>query len=168
MAPQIRLLVATLDGAFTGRGWHGTTLAGSLRGLSPAQALRRPARGRHCIWEIVLHAAYWKYAVRCRLMGSRPPGGFARSPANWPALPRAATAAAWRADVRLLKAMHAELREAVAALPPRRLTSRTPSGAWRLAEMIHGAAAHDAYHTGQIQLIKRLTTATGNRQPANG
>lgn len=156
MAAEIRLLVETLDGAFAGRGWHGTTLTGSLRGLTPAQALRRPGRGRRCIWEIVLHAAYWKYAARCRITGTRPAGGFPRSPANWPALPAPATAAAWRADVRLLKAMHAELRDAVAAIPPRRLAARTPSGAWRLAELIHGAAAHDAYHTGQIQLIKRL------------
>ena len=156
MAPEIRLLVETLDGAFTRRGWHGTTLSGSLRGMTAAHALRRPGRGRHCIWEIVLHAAYWKYAVRCRLTGTRPPGGFPRAPANWPSLPAAATEAAWRADIRLLKSMHAELREAVRSLPPRRLTARTPSGAWRLAELVHGAAAHDAYHTGQIQLIRRL------------
>jgi hypothetical protein len=157
MAPEIRLLVGTLDGAFTGRGWHGTTLSGSLRGVTPARAARRPARGRHCIWEIVLHAAYWKYAVRCRLTGSRPAGGFPRAPSNWPAVPRPATDAAWRADVRLLKTMHAELRDAVATLSPRRLAERTPSGAWRVAETVYGVAAHDAYHTGQIQLIKRLT-----------
>jgi hypothetical protein len=156
MAPEIRLLVETLDAAFTGRGWQGTTLSGSLRGLTAARALRRPARGRHCIWEIALHTAYWKYAVRCRLTGIRPAGGFPRSPANWPAIPRPATDAAWRADVRLLKAMHAELRDAVTTLSPRRLGERTPSGAWRIAEMVHGVAAHDAYHTGQIQLIKRI------------
>jgi hypothetical protein len=157
MSPEVRLLLATIDGAFAGRGWHGTTLSGSLRGLTPAQALCRPASGRHCVWEIVLHTAYWKYAVRCRLTGARPAGGFPRSPANWPAAPVTATMSAWRADVRLLRTMHAELRAAVAALPPRRLAARTPSGAWRMAELIHGAAAHDAYHTGQIQLIKRLT-----------
>jgi len=156
MAREIRLLVQTLDGAFTGRGWQGTTLTGALRGLTAPQALRRPARGRHCIWEIVLHAAYWKYAVRCRITGARPPGGFARAPSNWPALPRPASEAAWRRDMRLLKEEHARLRDAVAALSPRSLAARTPSGAWRVGQMVFGVAAHDAYHTGQIQLIKRL------------
>jgi hypothetical protein len=157
MAPEIRLLVQTLDGAFMGRGWQGTTLTGALRGLTARQALRRPARGRHCVWEIVLHAAYWKYAVRCRITGSRPAGGFARAPSNWPALPRPATEAAWRRDIRLLKQEHDQLRDAVAALSPRSLAMRTPSGAWRVGETVYGVAAHDAYHTGQIQLIKRLT-----------
>jgi hypothetical protein len=159
MAPEVRMLLETLDHAFAGKGWHGTTLSGSLRGMTPAQALKRPARGRHCIWEIVLHTAYWKYAVWCRLTGVRPPGGFPRRPSNWPAIPRPATAEAWRGDVRLLKAMHGELRKAVAGLSPQRLAARTPSGAWRVAEMVHGAAAHDAYHTGQIQLLKRLIVA---------
>jgi len=156
MAPEIRLLVGMLDGAFTGRGWQGTTLTGSLRGVSPARAAWRPGRSRHSIWDLVLHTAYWKYAVRCRLTGIRPAGGFSRTPANWPTPPDRPTLAAWRADVRLLKAEHAALRAAVAALPARRLTARSPRGTWRLAEMIYGAAAHDTYHTGQIQLIKRL------------
>jgi hypothetical protein len=30
---------------------------------------------------------------------------------------------------------------------------------WTYAEEIHGVAAHDLYHTGQIQLIKRLMPA---------
>jgi hypothetical protein len=156
VAPEIWVLVASLDHAFGGRGWQGTTLSGAVRGVSPALGLWRPAPDRHCIWELVLHAAYWKYAVRCRLTGERPAGGFPRSPSNWPAVPEHGSAAAWRADVRLLAAEHAALRAAVEALPPERLGEHSPRGRWRLAELITGAAAHDAYHTGQIQLIKRL------------
>lgn len=159
MAPEIRLLVGVLDGAFAGRGWQGTTLTGSLRGVSPARALWRPAPAWHCIWDLVLHTAYWKYAVRCRVTGTRPAGGFSRTPANWPSPPDHPTLAAWRADVRLLKAEHAALRAAVAALSPRRLTERSARGTWRFGEMIYGAAAHDVYHTGQIQLIKRLNVS---------
>ena len=41
---------------------------------------------------------------------------------------------------------------------PRRvlMTADTVGGVWTYAEEIHGIAAHDLYHTGQIQLIKRL------------
>lgn len=156
MRRDVTLLLEVLDNAFGGRGWQGTTLTGALRGVSPALARWRPSRDRHCIWELAVHAAYWKYAVRCRVTGQRPAGGFARGPANWPHLPEPATLAAWRADIRLLKAEHAALVEAVAALPVRRLTTRSPRGRWRFVEMIYGVAAHDAYHTGQIQLIKRL------------
>lgn len=158
MRRDVALLVEMLDHAFTGRGWHGTTLTGALRGVTPTQALARPAGARHSVWDLVLHTAYWKYVVRCRLTGRRPPEGFPRSPSNWPAVPPRPSPALWRRDVRLLKEMHAELRAAVVALPPRRLGARSPSGQWRLAEMIHGVAAHDLYHTGQIQLLKRLST----------
>jgi DinB superfamily len=152
---DIRLLLATLDGAF-GRGWQGTTLSGALRGVTPRQALWRPARDRHNVWEVALHAAYWKYVVRRRITGEKARGAFPRSPSNWPEVPESPTAAAWRADVRLLHHMHQELLAAVAALPPRRLGARSPGGKWTYAEMIFGVAAHDAYHTGQIQLVKRL------------
>lgn len=156
MSGETRLLIEVLDSAFAGTGWHGTTLSGALRGVTAADALRRPGRGRHSIWELALHAAYWKYVVRRRIMGDTSRGGFPRGPSNWPAPPARPTAAAWRDDVRLLKRMHAELKAAVRALPPRKLAARTPTGRWTIAQMIHGVAGHDLYHTGQIQLIKRL------------
>jgi len=159
MTPEIRLLVENLDHAFGGRGWQGTTLTGALRGVTPARAVWRPGTDRHSIWELVLHAAYWKYVVRCRVTGVRPPEGFPRTPSNWPAAPARPTTAQWRKDVWLLKQMHTELRAAVAALPPRRLRARSPKGTWTYAEMIYGIAAHDLYHTGQIQLIKRLAVS---------
>ena len=84
--PLISLLLEVLDQAFDRKGWHGTTLRGALRGLTPDQALWRPAAGRHNVWELTLHTAYWKYAVRRRLAGSAI-GSFDRKPSNWPAIP---------------------------------------------------------------------------------
>jgi hypothetical protein len=152
---RIPLLLEILDEAFDRRGWHGTTLRGAVRGLNPAQALWRPGKGRHCIWELVLHTAYWKYAVRQRLLdGGR--GEFPRKPSNWPRLPERPTAGAWRADVALLDSEHAALRKAVAGLSAAALDRRSPKGVWRYREEIHGVAAHDLYHAGQIQLLKKL------------
>ena len=40
-------------------------------------------------------------------------------------------------------------------------TVRRRKSGWRHPEQLHGVVAHDCYHTGQIQLIKRLrATAT--------
>src|SRR6266700_1760608 len=61
-------LLALYDQAFDHAAWHGTPLWGSLRGVRLEAALWRPGRGRHNIWEIVLHTAYWKYIVRRRLL----------------------------------------------------------------------------------------------------
>lgn len=152
---RIELLLQILDQAFDRKGWHGTTLRGALRGLTAAEALWRPASGRHNIWELAVHAGYWKYAVRRRLAGDAI-GSFARKPSNWPAVPETPEAAAWKSDIRLLEEEHRLLREVVQTLPPAKLEARSPQGVWTNAEEIHGIAAHDLYHTGQIQLIKKL------------
>jgi hypothetical protein len=153
--PLVALLLEVVDQAFDHKSWHGTTLRGSLRGLTPVEALWRPGRDRHNIWELTLHAAYWKYAVRRRLAGEGV-GSFERKPSNWPAIPEPADASAWKRDVAFLESEHRKLREVIRGLSSAELNLRSPRGVWTYAEEIHGIAAHDLYHTGQIQLIKRL------------
>jgi hypothetical protein len=152
--PRVSVLLGLLDEAFEGRSWHGTNLRGSLRRLDPGQAAWRPGPGRHNIWEIVVHAAYWKYAVRRRLSGEKR-GSFAVAGSNWFRRPVEVTLPALRADVKLLVAEHRELRRHVAALDDRALAS-SRGGRYPLEKLIRGAAAHDLYHAGQIQLLKRL------------
>jgi hypothetical protein len=153
--PLIVLLLRVSDQAYDQKSWHGTTLRGSLRGVTAEEALWRPGRGRHNIWELALHAAYWKYAVRRRLAGDGI-GSFERRPSNWPEIPTPSDARAWKRDVAFLDAEHRKLRAVIADLTPAALQERSPKGVWTNAEEIHGVAAHDLYHTGQIQLIKRL------------
>lgn len=153
--PVIELLLEVMDQAFDQKSWHGTTLRGSLRGLTPEEALWRPGASRHNIWELALHTAYWKYAVRRRLAGEAI-GSFDRKPSNWPAIPQPADSRAWKRDVAFLEQEHRKLREVVSGLRPSELRLRSPRGVWTNAQEIHGVAAHDLYHTGQIQLIKRL------------
>ena len=153
--PRIGLLLEIMDQAFDRRSWHGTTLRGSLRGVTPAEALWRPGPGRHNIWELTVHAAYWKYAVRRRLAGDAA-GSFARKPSNWPEVSSGPDARAWKGDIVLLEGEHRLLREVVRTMPPARLNARSPQGVWSNGEEIHGVVAHDLYHTGQIQLIKKL------------
>ncbi|HEX2838052.1 MAG TPA: DinB family protein [Phycisphaerales bacterium] len=162
MPVQSFLPHAVITGAFQ-KGWQGPTLAGCLRGITPAQALKRPGKGRKCIWEQVLHAAYWKYAVTRILMHAADPAAaeamqaFPRSPSNWPRLPEVPDAKAWKRDIALLKQCQYNLEAVVESLADADLSQR-PSLKHKhtLAFYIAGAAAHDAYHTGQIQLLKRL------------
>lgn len=153
--PRAALLVDVLERAYAKRSWHGTTLRGAFRGMTPRQALYRPASGAHCAWDLLLHTAYWKYVVRQGL-AEEDMGGFRRSPANFPRLPRPADARALRADLRLLADEHRRLVAAVRRLRPRDLDRKTPSGRLTWAEVIFGVAAHDSHHGGQVQLLKRL------------
>jgi uncharacterized damage-inducible protein DinB len=140
-----------------GQAWHGgPTPVGALRGVSAAEARWVLAPGRSSIWRLTLHIAYWKYTVRRHLV-REPIPRFPRSPANFPALPAHADEAAWQADRALLTLEHRLLNEAIEAFDPRQLTRIPVAGKkWTFGEMLIGVALHDAYHTGQIQLVKRM------------
>lgn len=148
----IDLYLRLIDEAYDQPAWHGPNLRGALRGVSVAEAVWRPAAKRHSIWEIALHAAYWKYAVRRRLSGDIKRGSFARRPSNWPALPQP-DAAAWKADLALLDEEHRQLRAVIAGFPARRLTEKLPGKPYDYARLIGGIAAHDYYHAGQVRML---------------
>jgi hypothetical protein len=128
--------------------------------MSPEVAAWRPAADRHNIWELVVHAAYWKYAVRRRLTGDKR-GSFPLHGSNWWKRPDEDSEAAWKRDVALLAAEHGALRAAVEQFAPNRLDQQAPGSPYTYAALIRGAAAHDLYHAGQIQLLKRLATRVG-------
>jgi len=155
---EITILLAMIDQAFDHKSWHGTNLRGSIKGIGAEQAAWRPSPNRHSIWEITVHAAYWKYVVRRRLL-SEARASFPMKGSNWFERPTNGQPkdAAWKSDVALLNEMHTGMRAAVARLAPNQLNI-TPAGskASNLA-LITGIAAHDLYHAGQIQLLKRLS-----------
>lgn len=153
---EIALLLHALDEAYARRAWHGTTLKGSLRGVTARQAAWRPAPGRHNIRELAVHAAYWKYRVRRRLTGEKR-GSFPIDGNNWFAR-SGADEKAWRSERDLLEREHRALRQVVANLPPGRLVGPLAGMRRRTAlREIAGIALHDVYHTGQIQLLKAMS-----------
>ena len=161
-SPEVAQLLRALDQAYSKVSWHGTNLRGSIRGMTPERAARRPADDRHNIWELVVHCAYWKYAVWRKLTGAAR-GSFPLEGSNFFERPIERTSAAWRADVALLEQMHRNLRSAIAALPAHRLNRRVPGSKFTDADFVAGITAHDLYHAGQVQLLKRLSEVTGQR-----
>ena len=163
---QITDLVTMLHEAYAGPAWHGPCLRGSLRGVSHELAAWRPEPGRHNIWEIAVHAAYWKYAVRRRLLGEKR-GSFGEKGSNWFERPAPGTmiaeevaAKAWRRDLNLLARSHQDLLEAVRRLDDSGLDRHAAGSRQTPRRMIAGIAMHDVYHAGQIQLLKRLAPDT--------
>lgn len=152
---EIEQLLVLLDDGFNKVAWHGPNLRGSIRGVTAREAAIRPASGRHNIWEIVVHAAYWKYAVRRRILGEKR-GSFSAPGSNWFERPKDRSEKAWRADISLLEQEHQRLREAVSAIEPEALDRPARGSKTRVRRLIAGIAFHDVYHAGQIQLIKRL------------
>jgi hypothetical protein len=153
-------ILQIIDQAYNRLSWHGTNLRGSVRSVSAVRASWRPEPERHNIWEIVVHAAYWKYAVWRRLTGS-PRSSFPLKGSNWFTRPDALPGKVdiekvWRSEVALLDRMHRQLREAAAQLSPGDLNKKSKGSKYTNFFMLSGIAAHDLYHAGQIQLLKKL------------
>jgi DinB superfamily len=148
-------LLSMVDEAFDGRAWHGPTLRRAVRGVTPAQAAWRPGPDRHNIWEVAVHAAYWKHEVRRRITGAkREP--FPLKGENWFAV----DGRSWPDAIGLLVDEHRALRAAIEKLPPSAFGRRV-RGRDTAAFTIRGIAAHDLYHAGQIQLLRRLQEKGG-------
>jgi hypothetical protein len=160
---ETRRLLALIDCAYDRRSWHGTNLRGSIRGLTARQAAWRPSPGRHNIWELVVHAAYWKYTALRRLTGGRR-GSFPLKGSNWFGRGNVLDERAWREDVALLDRMHRSLRHASAALSAGDLDRAVGGGGVTNFALLSGVAAHDLYHAGQIQLLKRLQDRSSVRR----
>jgi len=145
-----RLVLTLLDEAYQRKTWHGPNLKQSLKGVSVVQAAWRPGAGRHNIWEVALHAAYWKYAVRRRIEGNKR-GSFVLKGSNFFARPEKgnATEAAWNADKKLLEREHRAMCATIAK------ALRKPRDA-KFLRQLYGVAFHDVYHAGQIRLLRRL------------
>ena len=152
MDPEIPILLDLLDEAFDKKSWHGPNLRGSLRGVGAEQAAWRPGQDRHNVWELALHAAYWKYVVRRRITREKR-GSFALEGSNFFKRPAELSGAAWKADIATLEAEHKKLRAAIAGLSRK---GRSEADWRKLLHLIRGAAAHDLYHAGQIRLLRRM------------
>jgi len=145
-----KLVLALLDESYQKRTWHGPNLKQSLKGVSVVQAAWRPGPGRHNIWELALHAAYWKYVVRRKIEGGKR-GSFVLKGSNFFPRPERgnATEAAWKADKKLLEREHRAMCAAIAK------ALRKPYND-KLLRHLYGVAFHDIYHAGQVRLLRRL------------
>ncbi len=143
-------LLRLIDECYNKTAWHGPNLKSSVRRVTVEEAVWRPRPGRRNIAEIVMHCAYWKYAVRRRITGGKR-GSFPLKGSNWFELPAKLTTKQWREYLSLLDEQHAALREAVARAPWAQLLQ-----ARRPAAHVHGIALHDVYHAGQVRTLKTL------------
>jgi uncharacterized damage-inducible protein DinB len=155
---EVERIAQELEQAHGGHPWHGPSRASVLADVAFEEAARRPSPEGHSIWALVLHMRAWTGEVARRLRD-----GDAREPidGDWPPVP-APGAQAWRETLAALEQAHRDLIAAVRASSPARLDERGGGGDPSLGAhmtyrvMLHGLAQHDAYHTGQISLLKRI------------
>ena len=149
---EISRIADQLKRAFEGDAWHGPAVLEVLEGVNARSAAAKPIRGAHSVWEIVLHIAAWDGAIRRRMAGQALQ---LSDEQDFPPV-KDVSDAAWRGAVENLKQRHAELIQALLAMPDYRLTAQVPGKDYDFYHMLHGAAQHELYHAGQIALLKKV------------
>jgi len=152
-------LAQEISDAWDGDPWHGSPITAILEGIDAAEALARPIGSAHTIWETVLHMTGWTREVAQRIQGGKagePEAG------DWPAVTDTSKSA-WLAARRDLGAAHQELQRALGRLdddtimaPPNVPRDRAAGTGTTIYRLVHGLVQHDAYHAGQIALLKKL------------
>jgi uncharacterized damage-inducible protein DinB len=135
--------------------WHGPSLMDLVGDVGANDAAAHPVTSAHSIWELVLHITAWTEIVRQRLVSTT--AVEATPEEDWPSV-KDRSGEAWRDTVERMKAAHRELAADVAALDDSRLIGRVPGREHNILAMIHGVVEHDAYHGGQIAILKRALT----------
>lgn len=150
---ELRLIIDQLKTTFDGRAFHGPSLMEALRGIDVEEARGRPIWGRHTIWEIVNHCAYWMDAVAGALRREVMPRYDPESPSDWP--PMGETEGEWRTAVERLRRAHGELVGSLARFDVSHLGDVVPGRSYTYRMMLHGISDHNLYHAGQIAVFRK-------------
>ncbi|MDA1081190.1 MAG: DinB family protein [Gemmatimonadetes bacterium] len=156
-------LTHRLHDTWHGNPWYGDSSEKILDGVTAAEASRRVAPDTHTIWEIVLHMTAWTEAVAARVRGA---GAKAPERGDWPKT-QTDTDEAWVDALNQLKTARKQLLEEIDVTHEEdiqiHVKNHTPpfkdTGISR-AGTVNGLIEHDAYHLGQIALLKRAVRAS--------
>lgn len=147
----------SLRRTLTGPMWHGDAVNELLRGVSAADAARRPIQGAHTVWELVLHMAAWANIASQRLSSRKQPDPTTAE--DWPPHTTGQSIEAWSdAQMRLSEA-YERLAQKVEALDRDALQAQVPGRDYSARVMLMGVVEHGAYHGGQIAILKRALQA---------
>ena len=150
--PELQRIAEQVRRSLEGGAWHGPAVLEALDGVPAGEAVARPVAGAHTIWELVLHLTGTYELVLRRLAGDPRP---LEPDEDWPPTGDP-TEAGWAEAVAGLRAADARIREAIVRFPAHRLDEPIVAGvAYPAYVQFVGLAEHNAYHAGQMVLLRR-------------
>lgn len=134
-------------------GWY-IPLEAALQGLTAGEAAWQPPGGGNTIWQTLNHLNYWNAFMLARLTG-RPGDTLIENDETFGAAGDPDDEEGWQVAVGRARQLAQELRAAVASLSEADL-DRPLKDMGTVASSLAAWTLHDAYHTGQIVLIRRM------------
>jgi hypothetical protein len=147
------LLIDIIDDAFNKIAWQGPMhLINIIEQLSFDQIIYSATTEGYCVWQLVLHCAYWKWNVANLLVNGKL-DEFPRKPDDFPYLPEIKSVTNWEKDYNLLIEQHRLVKKIILEFPEERWweITKPPYDQMTYIKRGYGLAAHDVYHTAQIR-----------------
>jgi uncharacterized damage-inducible protein DinB len=130
--------------------WLGINFKEALHGIDAAKAVLKLKEDGNSIWTLVSHIIYWRSIVINRLTGSNNPPPFPDF-----LLPDELTEETWKQTLHDFEAVYHLLRSTIHNFKEENLDKPSPKPGQTFYELIEGCLQHDAYHLGQIMIIKK-------------
>ena len=160
------LLLQQFDVCFDRNGWF-VAVRNSIEGVTASQAAWRPEGTDNTIWESLAHLTYYNNAYLQRFKGIEFEYDTDDNNATF-AQGDSATEEAWRAEVEEFDRVMNEFRERLKSADESKLDEPVPTNPSRKWwEIFADINAHNAYHGGQILLLRKLQRAWNHEKGVN-
>jgi len=144
-------ILALLDEMQDGDCWIGANFRSVLDGVDASLAARVLPGTSNSIWSLVNHIAFWRNTACLRLGGL---GRYRSKPDFEPVTEYSEEA--WKSSRQNLRDSYRKLRTVISEFPPEKLDEPSLKENQSHYKLIHGVLQHDAYHLGQIRLLKGM------------
>jgi uncharacterized damage-inducible protein DinB len=145
-------LISLFDKLYQGSPWIDVNIKETLKDITAVQASKRVLKDCNTIWEITNHLVQWRLNVLQRVQGK-----IMTTPAhNYIQRITENSDEAWAATLDQFSDTQEEWNRFLLALKEEDLEKVYPVNEMTYYEHIQGIIQHDAYHLGQIVLLKKL------------
>jgi uncharacterized damage-inducible protein DinB len=144
----VERMLLELNASFDGDPWHGSPLLRLLDGVDDAKATARPLANAKTIAELLAHIIAWTEIVQKRAAGELVD---VTAEMDFPSVEGVAIADA----AKHLQRAHTRLIDTVARMQDDDFDRVVAGKPYTVDYMLHGLISHNAYHGGQIALLKK-------------
>ncbi len=153
MAIEINRIVKLFESLQHGDCWIGTNFKEALHAVDAGIAAYTISGKSNSIWQLINHIIYWRTTVVNRLTGSNNPPPFKDF-----LLPDQLNEPNWKQTLHDFEAAYHLLRNAIHNIKDEQLDKPSPKEGQSFYQLIMGCLQHDAYHLGQMILLKKNET----------
>lgn len=137
---------------YHGNPWIDINIMSVIKNITASQAATQAIPGCNSIWEIVNHMILWRMNVLRRVQGE-----LIKSPANNYFSPvKNSSHRAWLNTLKKLEISQQHWMQFLKTFKEKDFEKVYPGNQMNYYEHIHGIIQHDAYHLGQIVLLKKI------------